>query len=301
MSHWHPLLLSCATVIWQSSKGCTFESVPHWTLVADDDPRIKSHPQFKKTMDYCPPFVLNIPLPPHHLTLSHHQQPQLYHQSHPAQTWISLPGCRTKAIFTPTSTQEPSHLGRLAHPPLRYCHFYVTKAEWEQWKVVVLASNSKKRKADDEDMDVAVVIEAPKLPSSSQEPLKKNRMLMLNAPTAIIDSKPKSKPAEWNSEAHIATPYQAEQQPGLPADMQIQTLVNIGTSQQPEHGDQLALTNSTDSEPTARDILQGVLDLSRKFNLLATNERVDTLEVRLLLSSLCCYGCHLLSFGSGLM
>ncbi|KAG2045419.1 hypothetical protein BDR06DRAFT_1015699 [Suillus hirtellus] len=159
-------------------------------------------------------------------------------------------------------------------------------------------------------MDGAVVI-APKSPPSPQEPLKKKRKLMSNAPTAIIDLTPKAllpvttdkdillgnnqpKPAEWGLDAHIATPYQkcnkcmkldipcivlldksldahnlvkkrmqakatmalshfakhsgmhilmsqvsgvklylakeVEQQPGLPAGMQMQTLTNISTS-----------------------------------------------------------------------
>ncbi|KAG1823321.1 hypothetical protein EV424DRAFT_1346344 [Suillus variegatus] len=284
----------------------------------------------------------------------------------------------------------------------------------EVWKVVFPARNSKKRKADDEDTDGAVVSEAPKLASSSQEPMKKKRKLNQNVEkrsTGIIDVKPKAlptvttdkvvppgdekgfwdaetRPAEWGSDAHIATPCQLtyfkhsvhyhprkcdkctkldipcivlldkkvgytrlacancdhmkitcaidgvsirqrmqakvatatskpsrhsrmhiqksraisktpakstvaqhprvelnmveepEQQPDLPADAPIHTLPIIGTSQWPEQGDQLLPTNRTDPEPTARDILQGIRDLSKRLDLLATNERVDTLEIR---------------------
>ncbi|KAG1823317.1 hypothetical protein EV424DRAFT_1538472 [Suillus variegatus] len=56
-----PLLLSCATIIRQYSRGSAFQSVPDWTSITDDDPRIKDHPQFQKTVDYHPPSVLDVP------------------------------------------------------------------------------------------------------------------------------------------------------------------------------------------------------------------------------------------------
>jgi hypothetical protein len=67
----------------------------------------------------------------------------------------------------------------------------VAEAEREHWKALSMAGDSKKGKAGDEDTDGAVVVETPKLPSSPQEPLKKKRKLMSDAPTAIIDAKPK--------------------------------------------------------------------------------------------------------------
>ncbi|KAG2100187.1 uncharacterized protein F5147DRAFT_777094 [Suillus discolor] len=48
---------------------------------------------------------------------------------------------------------------------------------------------------------------------------------------------------------------------------------------QPEHG-QSAPTNLLEPEPTAREILQGIQDLGRRLDLLAANEQVDALEVR---------------------
>jgi hypothetical protein len=70
----------------------------------------------------------------------------------------------------------------------------VAEAEREQWKALFEAGDSKKRKADDEDTDGADVIEASKLASASQEPMKKKRKLNQNVdnrPTGIIDVKPK--------------------------------------------------------------------------------------------------------------
>ncbi|KAG2086819.1 uncharacterized protein F5147DRAFT_781516 [Suillus discolor] len=49
-----PQLLSCAAVVRQYSKGGTFESLPDWNSVVDDDPCIKSHLRFHKTLDYRP-------------------------------------------------------------------------------------------------------------------------------------------------------------------------------------------------------------------------------------------------------
>ena len=70
----------------------------------------------------------------------------------------------------------------------------MAEAEREQWKSLLQAGDSKKRKADDEDTDGADVIEASKLASASQEPMKKQRKLNQNVdnrPTGIIDVKPK--------------------------------------------------------------------------------------------------------------
>ncbi|KAG2057248.1 hypothetical protein BDR06DRAFT_1005285 [Suillus hirtellus] len=48
-------LLSFAAVVRENLKGSTFKSVPDWTSVTDDNPHIKSHPHFDKTVDYLPP------------------------------------------------------------------------------------------------------------------------------------------------------------------------------------------------------------------------------------------------------
>jgi hypothetical protein len=56
-----PRLLSFAAVVREHSTGGAFESVPDWTTVTDDDPRIKNHPRFEKTLDYRPPSALDVP------------------------------------------------------------------------------------------------------------------------------------------------------------------------------------------------------------------------------------------------
>ncbi|KAG1868413.1 hypothetical protein F4604DRAFT_1682342 [Suillus subluteus] len=49
-----PQLLSCAAIVRQYSKGGAFQTIPDWKSVVDNDPCIKSHPRFHKTVDYCP-------------------------------------------------------------------------------------------------------------------------------------------------------------------------------------------------------------------------------------------------------
>ncbi|KAG2052963.1 hypothetical protein BDR06DRAFT_972646 [Suillus hirtellus] len=243
---------------------------------------------------------------------------------HPAWTWILLPSRRP------------------AHPPLRYRHLYVAKAEREQWKALFEAGDSKKRKVDDEDTNGADL-------------MKKKRRLnqnVNNRPTGIIDVKPKTlptittdkvvlpgdekafwdagtRPAEWGSDAHIATPCQCNKctkldilcivlldkkfgyiqlacancdqmkitcaidSVGVRQRMQAMaataiveagvpmcTLPTIGTSPWPEQDDQPAPVNIADHEPTARDILQGIQDLSKRLDLFATNDHVDALGIR---------------------
>ncbi|KAG2354412.1 hypothetical protein BDR07DRAFT_1382267 [Suillus spraguei] len=47
-----PQLLSMAAVVREHSRGGKFLSLPDWNTVADDDPRIKTHPRFQKTLNY---------------------------------------------------------------------------------------------------------------------------------------------------------------------------------------------------------------------------------------------------------
>ncbi|KAG1898523.1 uncharacterized protein F5891DRAFT_1190907 [Suillus fuscotomentosus] len=72
--------------------------------------------------------------------------------------------------------------------------------------------------------------------------------------------------------SNIAGSKGAEKQPRavLPGQAQVQ----------PEHRQSPAPTNLLEPEPTARDILQGIQDLGQRLDLLAANERVDVLEVR---------------------
>ncbi|KAG1792089.1 uncharacterized protein HD556DRAFT_1482927 [Suillus plorans] len=50
-----PQLLSCAAVVRQHSKAGAFVSLPNWNSMVDNDPCIRTHPWFHKTVGYCPP------------------------------------------------------------------------------------------------------------------------------------------------------------------------------------------------------------------------------------------------------
>ncbi|KAG1881028.1 uncharacterized protein F5891DRAFT_991408 [Suillus fuscotomentosus] len=52
-----PQLLSFAAVVWQHSKAGRFVSLPDWNSMMDNDPRIKTHPLFHKTVGYCSSLV----------------------------------------------------------------------------------------------------------------------------------------------------------------------------------------------------------------------------------------------------
>ncbi|KAG2092286.1 uncharacterized protein F5147DRAFT_779680 [Suillus discolor] len=47
-----PQLLSCVVVVQQYSKAGVFQALLDWTTVVVDDPRIKHHPRFHKTVNY---------------------------------------------------------------------------------------------------------------------------------------------------------------------------------------------------------------------------------------------------------
>ncbi|KAG2052604.1 hypothetical protein BDR06DRAFT_972984 [Suillus hirtellus] len=49
-----PKLLSCAAIVQEHSKASIFVSLPNWKTIIDDDPCIKSHLWFHKTLDYRP-------------------------------------------------------------------------------------------------------------------------------------------------------------------------------------------------------------------------------------------------------
>ncbi|KAG2052610.1 hypothetical protein BDR06DRAFT_972988 [Suillus hirtellus] len=346
-----PQLLSFATVVRQYSKGGAFENVPNWTSVTNDDPWIKSHPQFEKTMDYCPPSTLNIPAIPTvtDIPTTVLTTPTLIVLPPIASTPPSMPsyidpGIIAKPVAEPKQRmrppKNPPHVGRPAHLPLRYRHLYFLEAEREQWKVDFAAGDSKKRKAEDEDTDGAIAVANKKrklksdvdkeptgviyvskgLPLQKVAPVATDKDAPLVAAKSFQDSEMwicdyhLSIPAEWGSDSDVATPWQCDKCAKLDIaclvlpdkkfghtclacancdTMKIMCTINgIGVQQrlqevflsqaekQPEHGQSSVLANLHELEPTSRDILQGIQDLSRRLDLLTTNEQVEVLEVR---------------------
>jgi hypothetical protein len=64
------------------------------------------------------------------------------------------------------------------------------------------------------------------------------------------------------------------------AEKKFKEVLPAGAQMQSEHGRSPGPTNLLTSEPTARQILQGIQDIGRRLDLLAPNERVDALEVK---------------------
>ncbi|KAG1904958.1 uncharacterized protein F5891DRAFT_1183605 [Suillus fuscotomentosus] len=376
------------------------EGDPEALKLSDEIARRMDHPQFQKTIHYHPPSALDVPviatssipttipattsalivlpLTPSALpSLPSRTDLDLVAKLNPSRTDLDIitkPVAERKRSSRPQVLKNLPPLSCPAHPPLRYRHLYVAEAEREQWKALFEAGDSKKRKVDDEDTDGADVIEASKLASASQEPMKKTRKLNQNVdnrPTGIINVKPKTLltvttdkvvppgdkrlsgtqtlgyPAELGSDAHITTPCQhsvhyhprqcnkctkldipcivlldkkfgyirlacancdhmkitcaingvgvrqrvqakaamaiveeEKQQRGPPAGVPMCKLPTIGTSPRPEQDDQPAPANIANPEPAARDILQGIWDLSKRLDLFATNDHVDALEIR---------------------
>ncbi|KAG2049428.1 hypothetical protein BDR06DRAFT_1012091 [Suillus hirtellus] len=232
-----PQLLSFAAIVRQHSKGGAFENVPDWTSITSDDPQIKNHPRFEKTMDYHPSSTFNIPaiatltdIPatiPIPLALIVPPLTPSTLPSMPSQTDLDV---IAKPVDKPKRqvrvAKNLPHVGCPAHPPLRYQHLYFPEAEREQWKTAFTAGNSKKRKAEDEDIDGITVAKKMRKVKSNVEkeptrgvihasnslPLQEfpsvatDKDVLLVADKDFLDAE--TQPAEWGLDSDVATPWQ---------------------------------------------------------------------------------------------
>ncbi|KAG2109989.1 uncharacterized protein F5147DRAFT_652160 [Suillus discolor] len=337
------IILPTATLICchcETAKGGAFENVPDWTSVANDNPRIKSHPRFEKTVDYRPPSTSNIPtittstdipatvpIPPALIVLP--------------LTPSTLPSMPSHTDLDIIAKPNPPRVGRPAHPPIRYRHLYMPKAEREKWKVGFPAGDSKKRKVEDEDIDGTTIAKKMRKVKSDVEkeptggvihvkrrelpPVATDKDVLLVADKDFLDAE--TRPAEWGSDSDVATPWQCDKCAkldiaclvlpdkkfgytrlacancdnmkiacaidGVGVRQRLQALlVAKGQSESPRRsfqvrlkcsrntGNHLRPPTSWNQSPPAREILQGIQDLGRRLDLLAANERVDALEVR---------------------
>ncbi|KAG1792289.1 uncharacterized protein HD556DRAFT_1444557 [Suillus plorans] len=187
-----PRLLSFAAVVRQHSRGGAFESVPDWTTVTDDDPWIKNHPWFEKTVDYRPPSALDVPAIATSSTI-----PTVA----PATTAPIIP------LLTPSASPPmPSHMDL----------DLVTQSVAKQTGSLQLRAH-KKRKADDEDADGVVAKKSRKSKSNVD---KGPTGVLYDEPKPVTDDKDvppatdkgfqdaETRAAEWGLDAHIATPRQ---------------------------------------------------------------------------------------------
>ncbi|KAG2058421.1 hypothetical protein BDR06DRAFT_968433 [Suillus hirtellus] len=352
-----PRLLSFAAIVREHSMGGAFESVPDWTTVTDDDPRIKNHPRFEKTLDYRPPSALDVPA-----IVTSSAIPTVT----PATTAPIIP------LLTP-----------LASPPMPSCEDLDLVTQSVAKLTGSLQLRAHKRKADDEDADGVVAKKSRKsksnvdkgptgvfLPLWTLQPVTDDKDVPPATDKGCRDAETQA--AEWGSDAHIATPQQhsvrhharqcdkctklnipclvlpdkkfrylrlactncdsmkitctidgigvrqrlqAVKQSSDPAnhpkmsksrvvsktlvrrpsrseqrivqhkdladaEKKFKEVLPAGAQMQSEHGQSPGPTNLLTSEPTARQILQGIQDIGRRLDLLAPNERVDALEVK---------------------
>ncbi|KAG2100181.1 uncharacterized protein F5147DRAFT_777087 [Suillus discolor] len=185
-----PQLLSCATIVRQYSKGGAFESLPDWNSMVDDDPRIKSHPHFHKTLDYRPltavgtlPILkvratgsssiikpLTVPAAVHPFIK---QAPTLEANLAPLSL---LPASLELEPLTPLAPSVAS-----ATPATTKYKLFMPGNMSNKVKVTPHPTNDKKRKAEEDDTDSA---DAPRSPSRSRKQnLKKIKKSSKNGTT----------------------------------------------------------------------------------------------------------------------
>ncbi|KAG2056547.1 hypothetical protein BDR06DRAFT_1005849 [Suillus hirtellus] len=180
-----PQLLSCAAVVRQYSKGGAFETLPDWNSVVDDDPHIKTHPRFHKTLDYRPlAAVGTLPILESQATRSSSivrpftvptavgpvtkQAPAVEVDSTPLS-----PG-PTSLELEPLTPLAPSVTS--AAPSTTWHKLFVPGNISKKVKIIPHPRNDKKRKAEEDDTDSA---DAPRSPTRSHKPnLKKIKKLL---------------------------------------------------------------------------------------------------------------------------
>ncbi|KAG1894259.1 uncharacterized protein F5891DRAFT_1195394 [Suillus fuscotomentosus] len=172
-------LLSCAAVIWQYSKGGTFECIPDWTSVSDNDPRIQSHPRFDKTMGYHSPSEIevstsfepvNLPVSAvlsqtDTLMLPSTVLAVLLTASIADGDPITSPDTPPRPTSPPPKPADPKSSADTSAPPATpFKHnLFVAGTQKKSAKVMLQVSKSKKRKVADDDTDKAVT-DTPELP-----------------------------------------------------------------------------------------------------------------------------------------
>ncbi|KAG2099265.1 uncharacterized protein F5147DRAFT_655864 [Suillus discolor] len=95
------------------------------------------------------------------------------------------------------------------------------------------------------------------------------------AQTVAVDDTLNEQPTRPKYEAPLAPHNMGSSDLSTPSEAALPAIVSIPAPFQPS-----LPTNLSEPEPSGRDILRSIQDLGRRFDLLATNERVDVLDVR---------------------
>ncbi|KAG1796143.1 hypothetical protein EV424DRAFT_1547224 [Suillus variegatus] len=233
-----PLLLSCAAIIRQCSKAGTFESVPDWTSVAEDDPRIKTHPRFEKTLGYRRPSLVEVPAdldPQDAASASATAVPSAADPVSPTSAPPALPA--SQSLDNPIAAPGSRNTSCPPHLPVKF-NLFVAGTKKKSGRAAPQVGNTKKRKAEDEDTDV----DDPKSHPPSSKPRQKRKKKFLSADedkvctgTIYVKSNAASdkdsdaagpdlsdaaddesflevetRPAEWGQDSQIATPWKCD-------------------------------------------------------------------------------------------
>ncbi|KAG2108987.1 uncharacterized protein F5147DRAFT_773319 [Suillus discolor] len=199
-----PQLLSCAAVIRQYSKGGAFQRVPDWTSVSDDDPRIKNHPRFDKTVGYHGPAAVEVstcfeplhaPVPALLSTNDTLTPPSMVSALLPTASLadpdpITSLDTQPRPVSPPPKSTEPQTSTHILAPPAALVkhNLFVAGTKKKPAKVALQVGNSKKRKAADDDADKAIMTDAPELPPKSSKPRQKRKKFLSDeeAPTGTV-------------------------------------------------------------------------------------------------------------------
>ncbi|KAG1902977.1 uncharacterized protein F5891DRAFT_1186117 [Suillus fuscotomentosus] len=226
-------LLSCAAVIWQYSKGGTFECVPDWTSVSDNESRIQSHPRFDKTVGYRSPSEIEVSTSFEPINLPSMVLVVLPTASITDGDPITSPDTPPRPTSPPPKPADATSSADTSAPPATpFKHnLFVAGTQKESAKVALQVGKSKKRKAAD-DTDEAVT-DTPELPPQSSKPRQQRKKKFHldedqeKAPTGTVYAIPKkvSLPVAAKKDANPAVPDTSDapddtgfqmQTPGLP-------------------------------------------------------------------------------------
>ncbi|KAG2089746.1 uncharacterized protein F5147DRAFT_780539 [Suillus discolor] len=165
-----PLLLSCAAIIWQYSKAGTFESVPDWTSTVGY--RLPSPAEFPANLD--PQDAGSVTAV---LSATDPVMPSSAPSALPSRQSLDNLIAATATEPEPGSpAPDPTAAGvqNLPHLPVKY-NLFVVGTKKKPRKAAPQLGNSNKRKADNEDLDAAVVTDGPKLPPPFSRPRQKRK------------------------------------------------------------------------------------------------------------------------------
>ncbi|KAG1758100.1 hypothetical protein EDD22DRAFT_850278 [Suillus occidentalis] len=311
-------LLSCAAVVRECSKAGTFEIVPDWTTVSDQDQHIKAHPQFQKMVGYSPP---NDDSPGEQLGLVVQEDDNITDQPRTTtaevQPTLLTPLAPASVPPSPPSPPLPPHpapkhnLFVPGHVKRKLANNATKSQELAPKRKKQEASTQKEEASGSTGLDSVCKIADDSFWDANTKPAdwgldgiivtlvehsvrhharKCNKCKKLGVPCLILPNKKVgfTRLACGNCDAMkvactidgVGVQKRMQVAKGLETATIPVKHSNLPSTHTPLEQPQPPTAQTGELEPTARDILQGIQDLGRRFDLLATGEWVDALEAR---------------------